>query len=418
MSNTNIRLILLLGACVIAGIFIVQIYWVKQAFGLQDKQFDQSVRIRLSHISSTLNESSDSFDEVFKSIEHPSSNYYILRVNGKVDTSLLSNLMVKEFSNNQVKTSAEYAIYDSSTHEMLYGDFIAVNNDQRLNKHKLPALEKGEYYIGISFPDIIFRMSGEMYIWIFSTFLLLVFLGFFAYSLFIILKQKRLSELQRDFVDNMTHEFKTPLTTISLVSESLENHSELQSSQIASFVRIIKKEAFKLNEQVDKILLSSKSKSIKMSLKKENFNLHELIKETVSAVQPLVIGNQIILDLAAVNPLIVGDKVFVSHALQNLLENAIKYSREKPAIIISTESKFGKIFLSVEDNGIGINSKFKKKIFEPFFRVPTGNIHATRGFGIGLHYVKNIVRAHRWKILLVSEQDRGSKFTLEIPACA
>jgi two-component system, OmpR family, phosphate regulon sensor histidine kinase PhoR len=418
MSNKTIRMIIMLGAFVIVGIFTVQIYWLEKAFSVQDKQFEQSVRINLSHVSEALNEKADK-DQSFNSIEQVSSNYYVLTVNGKIDTSLLSNLLKKEFSTTNYKTDAEYAIYDSSTHRMLYGDFIASGKSggNELKNRNLPSLHHGDYYIGISFPAIIFRMTGEMYIWAFSSFILLIFLIFFSYALFVILKQKRLSEVQRDFVNNMTHEFKTPLSTISLAAETLGSYPENQHPQLTSFLNIIKHESAKLNTQVDKILLSSKSKSLLLNLRKEKLDLHELIKETGENLKSSFKNSiQLIYNLKAERPIVIADRIYMIHTLQNLLDNAIKYSGDNPEVVICTENRNGKLFLSIADNGIGIENKYSKRIFEPFFRIPTDNLHNVRGFGIGLHYVMNIARAHHWKLFLSSEQKKGSKFTLQIPA--
>jgi two-component system, OmpR family, phosphate regulon sensor histidine kinase PhoR len=411
-------MIIMLGAFVIVGIFTVQIYWLEKAFSVQDKQFEQSVRINLSHVSEALNEKADK-DQSFNSIEQVSSNYYVLTVNGKIDTSLLSNLLKKEFSTTNYKTDAEYAIYDSSTHRMLYGDFIASGKSggNELKNRNLPSLHHGDYYIGISFPAIIFRMTGEMYIWAFSSFILLIFLIFFSYALFVILKQKRLSEVQRDFVNNMTHEFKTPLSTISLAAETLGSYPENQHPQLTSFLNIIKHESAKLNTQVDKILLSSKSKSLLLNLRKEKLDLHELIKETGENLKSSFKNSiQLIYNLKAERPIVIADRIYMIHTLQNLLDNAIKYSGDNPEVVICTENRNGKLFLSIADNGIGIENKYSKRIFEPFFRIPTDNLHNVRGFGIGLHYVMNIARAHHWKLFLSSEQKKGSKFTLQIPA--
>jgi two-component system, OmpR family, phosphate regulon sensor histidine kinase PhoR len=418
MSNKTIRMIIMLGAFIIVGIFTVQVYWLEKAFSVQDRQFEQSVRINLSHVSEALNDEKADQEQSFRSIEQVSSNYYVLHVNGKIDTSFLSNLLKKEFSTTNYKTDAEYAIYDSSTHKMLYGDFIARGNGGRneLENKNLPSLNNGDYYIGISFPGIIFRMTGEMYIWIFSTFILLIFLVFFCYALFVILRQKRLSEVQRDFVNNMTHEFKTPLSTISLAAETLGSYPENQRPQLSAFLNMIKLESAKLNTQVDKILLSGKSGFL-LNLKKERLDLHQLIRETAENLKSSFKKNiQLIYNLKAEQPLVIADKIYTIHTLQNLLDNAIKYSGDNPEVVICTENRNGKLVLSIEDNGTGIESRYSKKIFEPFFRIPTDNLHNVRGFGIGLHYVMNIVRAHRWKLFLSSEQKKGSKFTLQIPA--
>jgi len=410
---------IVLGTFVILGIFAVQLYWVQKAFSLQDKQFEQSVQISLSHVSEELQKQPEvCAANPFQEIEAVSSNYYVLRVNGKIDTSLLSGVLQKEFSRYHEKTNIEYAVYDSSTHKMLYGDFISSDKRQKtgLQTHALASLGQGEYYIGLSFPGILFRMNGELYLWIFSTVVLVVFLSFFAFAIVVIMKQKRLSEVQKDFINNMTHEFKTPISTISLVAETLQSEANLSPASLSTFAHLIQEESNKLNAQVDTILMAGKSRSGSLQLKKEKLDLHALIKETAEAVSAAS-KKQIHLryELHAVQPETEADRLYVRHALQNLLDNAIKYSCESAEVVVRTENKKGVLWLSVADKGIGIERRYQRKIFEPFFRIPTGNLHNVRGFGIGLHYVKNIVKAHRWKLALSSEQNKGSVFILQIP---
>lgn len=419
MSNRVIKLTIVLGTFVILGIFAVQLHWVQKAFYLQDTQFEQSVQISLAHVSQELQQQPQvRVANPFHAIETLSSNYYVLRVSGKIDTSLLSNLLQKEFSRYQEKTNIEYAVYDSSTHKMLYGDFISSDKKEEngLQTQSLASLQKGEYYIGLSFPGIFFRMNGELYWWVFSTIVLVFFLSFFAFAIVVIMKQKRLSEVQKEFINNMTHEFKTPISTISLVAETIKSETQISTASLNTFVQLIKDESDKLNAQVDTILMAGKSRATCLQLKKEKLDLHVLVKETAEAIMASSKKNiQLRYELHAKQTLADGDRLYVMHALQNLLDNAIKYSKDDTIITIRTENKLQALWLSVADNGIGIERRYQKKIFEAFYRIPTGNLHNVRGFGIGLHYVKSIIKAHRWKLALSSEQHKGSIFTLQIP---
>lgn len=412
MSNRAIRGLAVLGAFVIIGIFTVQIYWLQKAFHVENKQFEQSVSISLARISEAVLKSPHP-THAFRKIERHASNYYILRLDGKVDTSLLHKAIHNEFATLLLASKAEYGLYDTATQQLLYGNVVL--KDQQSESKDLPILHKGEYYLALSFPSLPFRLNGEMYIWIFSTVVLLVFLFFYAYALFVILKQKRLSEVQRDFVNNLSHEFKTPLSTISLVTETLENAEETQTAHLP-FLHLVKQEASKLNDQVDKILLSNTTKTSAWLLKKEQVDVHELIKEITEQLRAsLKPSLSFQCDLAASHSVVLVDKGYTLHALNNLVDNAIKYSGENAQVKIKTENKDGKLCVSITDNGIGIASRYRKKIFEPFFRVPTGDLHNVRGFGIGLHFVKNIVKAHRWKLLFDSELHKGSRFILQIP---
>jgi two-component system phosphate regulon sensor histidine kinase PhoR len=414
MKNRSIKRIAVLGAFVIIGIFIVQLYWLKKAFSIREKQFDQSVKIGLSRISQAV-EGASSLENPFTKIEQHASNYYVLKLTGKVDTSLLRQAITNEFSAARMGTEAQYGLYDSSTKQLLYGEFLPAKKEggNLPEEPSLPALHQGEYYLGLAFPSISYQLSGELPIWIFSTLLLLIFLLFYVYALVVLLKQKRGSEIQKDFVNNMTHEFKTPISTISLVAETLSSSSEVPAS-FSPFLEMVKQESAKLNAHVDKILLSNKSQSL--ALQKERLDVHALVVELgQQLVNSVKKGVDVHYELGAENAQIAADKAYVQCAIQNLLDNAVKYSKEEAKVSIKTTNQKGHLFLSISDNGMGIDRQYKNKIFDPFFRIPTGDEHSVKGFGIGLHFVKNIVKAHRWKVFYDSELQKGSCFTLQIP---
>jgi len=232
------------------------------------------------------------------------------------------------------------------------------------------------------------------------------------------LKQKRLSEIKNDFINNITHEFKTPISTISLSSEVLlQPNIILEPERLKNYAQIIKDENNRLKNQVDKVLQLATLEIDKLKLENELIDLHEIINETVKSFDLIIERQQgkITTMLGAKKSQVIGDRVHISNILFNLIDNAIKYSPEHPKIEISTDNYFSGIEITVKDNGIGISKENQKHVFEKFYRVPTGNIHNVKGFGLGLNYVKTIVTAYNGKIKVSSKEKEGSTFIIKLP---
>lgn len=234
------------------------------------------------------------------------------------------------------------------------------------------------------------------------------------------LRQKKLGEIKNDFINNMTHEFKTPLATISLAVDAMRNEKVLQDKQkISYFSSIIKEENQRMNRQVETILKASQLEKQEIQLNLKPMHAHEVIKEVVDnfALQLQEKQGQAEVVLNAANDLIDADEVHFSNLVNNLIDNAVKYSKDNTPIRlkITTESTGKKLIMRVEDNGIGMNKETVKRVFERFYRAHTGNIHNVKGFGLGLSYVKTIVEAHDGDIHVDSTLGKGSTFTLELP---
>ncbi|MCI0513441.1 HAMP domain-containing histidine kinase [candidate division KSB1 bacterium] len=240
----------------------------------------------------------------------------------------------------------------------------------------------------------------------------------FSYVLRLIFKQKRFSKLLTDFINNMTHEFKTPISTISLASETLTNATILKDeSRLQRYGQIIRDESFRMRRQVEKILQMAILEEGDYEYTFSAVNVHELIQKVVQNFTPKIdqLKGQITTELTANHPVIKADAVHLENIIHNLLDNAIKYTRRTPEIRIQTLSLPGKLQITVADNGIGIRPEEQQLVFEKYYRVPTGNVHDVKGFGLGLSYVKLIVEAHGGKIQLSSKPGKGSKFTIQLP---
>jgi len=251
-----------------------------------------------------------------------------------------------------------------------------------------------------------------------SAIFVLIIIFAFYYSISTILKQKKLSIIKNDFINNMTHELKTPISTISLACEAL-NDAEIKNSKETQgrFVNMINEENKRLGVLVENVLQSAVIDKGELKLKQEVFNIHDVIDRAVKNVKIQVEKKhgQIVVSKLANKDQLYADKIHITNLIYNLLDNANKYATIQPSIEISTEDIVGGIVIKVKDNGVGISKENQKKIFEKLYRVPTGNLHDVKGFGLGLSYVKAIVEKHDGTINVESILGKGSTFVLTLP---
>jgi two-component system phosphate regulon sensor histidine kinase PhoR len=246
----------------------------------------------------------------------------------------------------------------------------------------------------------------------------LIILATFALSLFFIIRQKKISEMKSDFINNMTHEFKTPIATISLAADTITNPKVISDeSRIRHFISMIKKENSRMNKKVETILQIASLDKNEISFKFENLSIHNVIERAVDIIDIQVQqrNGSVSMKLQASEPVVYGDAEHLINLVNNLLDNAIKYSPEAPVITIETKNNGSGVILSVEDKGAGMSKSVQNKIFERFYRQSSGNVHDVKGFGLGLNYVRAIIEAHKGTIAVTSEPGRGSRFDVYIP---
>jgi two-component system phosphate regulon sensor histidine kinase PhoR len=419
MTNRSIKLIAILGAIVIASIVGYQTFWLTHAFNSESRNFHQSVEVALFNVAKAIVDyNGSSLPSSHNLIKQASSNYYVVNVNDVIDASLLEYFLKKELYSRSIKASFEYAIYDCASDEMKYGDFCLYDENSDPSNLKLGNLPKYDdfiYYFGVRFPGrtgYIFRgLSGAVALLAIT----LLAIIFYTYSLIILLKQKRLSEMQKDFINNMTHEFRTPISSIRIAADVIANHPNVRDNgRLARYTDIVKTQNERLSEQVQKVLQIAKLEKKDVFLQKERIDLHELIGEVLSQMQVKIRGKkgQILKRLMASDQQIMADPFHLSNVLFNLLDNAIKYSANKPEIEVATTDHDNQIELIVRDHGIGISKEHMQHIFKKFYRVPTGNLHNAKGFGLGLFYTKTICDAHGWKIDFKSGEQNGTEVSI------
>jgi two-component system phosphate regulon sensor histidine kinase PhoR len=418
VSRSTLRIVIVLAAISIAGITFTQIYWVRKAFDLRENQFNRDVTTSLNTVAQKLIEINNTPLPSSNLVSQVATNYFVVSVNGPIDASVLEFLLVTEFDKRNI-SNFEYGIYDCVDKCMVGGNYVSPKKTRLTSTFpSTPKLNNDGYYFAVQFPLLEANILSQMGIWSFSSAVMLVVIFFFVYTLFVILKQRRLSEIQKDFINNMTHEFKTPISTIAISSQVLKDPNIVHTPErLLNYATIIENENQRLKQQVDRVLQMAQLDKEDIGLKKETCDVHALIQQVVKNNTLLLesTGGSAVLDLKADVFSVELDVLHFTNVLYNLLDNAVKYNHRAPEITLSTRNTPHALEIIIEDNGIGIPPDQRKKVFEKFYRVPTGNVHDVKGFGLGLNYVKLIVEKHQGTIVLDSVPGKGSTFIITIP---
>lgn len=348
-----------------------------------------------------------------------------IKLKERIDQKTLELIIKAVFKNNNIDLAHEYAVIkENDTKFFKSPGFDISNNPKRYEKLLFSDdvlandILPDKYYLIIYFPKSNSSFESLPAIISTSIVLTLVILGIFIITLYIIFRQKKLSEIKNDFINNMTHELKTPISTISLASQMLEDGSITNTPQTIEHIsRVINQESKRLSYQVEKVLQMAVFNEGRLKFKFKEFDVNKMI-ETVAANFELRVkskNGKLTTEKLAEKAMISGDEVHITNVIFNLLDNAVKYSNGSPEIKITTENKKDQLVISVQDKGIGIAKEHQSEIFDRFYRVPTGNIHNVKGFGLGLSYVKKIVDSHNAKIKVESAVNKGTKFTILFP---
>ena len=418
MKSSRIRLVVALGAFSIIFIVVFQVYWVYNTFDIKEKQFNQRVSIALFNVANRIAAFNQSQAPDMNPVIQMTSSYFIVDVNESIDPVVLEHFLVSEFDNSNINIDFEYAVYDCETDRMLYGKYISSDSGKTGDPSKLKfrKVEDLAYYFGVFFPTKPTHLLQSMNLWIISSLIILTALVFFIYAIFIILRQKRLSEIQRDFINNMTHEFKTPISSIAISAGILQEKDIIEDPErLKTYAGIIADQNMKLEDHIERVLLSAKIEKKGMELQLVELDVCELIREVVGSYRGSLREDQeVMIDCSEADLRIRADRVHLANLVYNLLDNAAKYSGADGKLEIACIALSDSVLISVEDNGPGIEPKYHKKIFDRFFRVPGEKVSAIKGFGLGLNYVKYVVHAHGWKIKVESQPGKGSKFIVLI----
>jgi len=417
IRSSVIRLGIFISTLVIATILVFQLVWLKKIYRKEEKEFDQSVIIAIKGVYETIAASNYSSSYLNELIESPEPHLYLARITLPVNNDSLSGYLQNQLEYLEIFTDCYLGIYSARDKKYIYTTVLRSATTRGKHTFTIPVTSRGYDHVVLYFPNRQQYILGKMDFWITSSVILLLVLILFGGSLYYFYRQKFLNEIQKDFIHNFTHEFKTPVSVISLAADVLKNPAITEKPEkLATYAGIVGYQAAYLQSQTEKLLNFAYTESRQLHFVKENVNIHELVQEAVNNLAPLIQERKalITLELDADNPFLSANKDYLIIVIVNLLDNAIKYSKE-PRIIISTKHTDSKMMLSVQDNGIGIEKNQLKNVFKKFFRVRKGETYASKGFGLGLSFVKKIVTAHDGKIKVVSKPGKGSTFTIELP---
>jgi len=350
------------------------------------------------------------------------SELYEWELNSTTDRDKILSVLYAELENSGISTPFEFAIIENN--RIVDGVFEDVKPSELVSsKYTVnlfnDRLIRRNSRISVVFPErknyILSSMSlllgGSM---LFS----LVILITFALSIFFIIRQKRISEMKSDFINNMTHEFKTPIATISLAADTIGNPKIINDQdRVKHFISMIKKENTRMNKQVENILQISTLDKSEMEFSFSEIDMHSIIKRSIETIEIQVEGRNgsIFFYPEAGDPVVYGDREHLTNLVHNLLDNANKYSVDEPEITLNTYNQNGYFVVKVSDKGVGMTRAVQSRIFDRFYRQSSGNIHNVKGFGLGLSYVKAIIEAHNGDIKVFSESGKGTTFEVFLP---
>ena len=361
-------------------------------------------------------------EELRRTGEQMLSEIYNWELSTGADMALINKTLSNQLSNAGIDTPFEFAIIEegriidglmnsSSEQEMLASGFSVGLFSDRLIRNNTR--------LSVIFPKKTGFILGSMSLILGASMLFsLIIMLTFSLSMFLILRQKKISEMKSDFINNMTHEFKTPIATISLAADTISNPRIINDQErIKHFISLIKKENRRMNKQVETILQISSLDRKEMEFSFADIDIHDIIRHSIEiiGIQVEERNGNIFFYPEAQNPVLSGDAEHLTNLMHNLLDNANKYSEEEPEITIRTEERGEYLMVSVEDRGIGMSKSVQSRIFERFYRQTSGNVHNVKGFGLGLSYVRAIVEAHEGRIEVYSEPGNGTRFELYLP---
>ncbi len=344
-------------------------------------------------------------------------------IEARIDGCLIDSLLRTEMQSKDIDINYKFGVLDTRNYEILFCNDVQVKLNLLQSGFHIRLFPNDEFapasYLYISFPNQTAYLLRDMF-WVFGTSIMLigVILACFMVAISTIIRQKKTSQITNDFINNMTHEFKTPVSTISLACEVMQD-PDIQNNarQINRYLNIIKEENNRLGQQIEKVLQIATLEKNDFKLKIESLDVHKIIDKVLQNMAIQIENRNGLVEtfFSAENGLIEADEVHLTNIIFNLLDNANKYSPQNPDISISTENLKNGIVITITDKGVGIAKDTITKVFDRFYRVPTGDVHDVKGFGLGLSYVKTMIDAHHGEVSVQSELNKGSKFTIFLP---
>lgn len=350
-------------------------------------------------------------------INKVSNDYYIVNVNNDFDAQVLEFCLRTEFERSNLLTDFEYAIYKCESDEMVYGNYVSFNDKvKKKATFHFPKQHNLVYYFAIRFPNETSYLIGSLTFWLILSGILVLVLIIYVYSIFTLLQQKKYSELQKDFINNMTHEFKTPLSSILIASNYLFKQEKIRSDEkLGKYTGIVIDQSNKLNSHIEKVLNIARSDNAPLTLEKKEIIVLPLIKNVIENIRLKYEVLKVDLDFANESTTVYADEFHFTNLVYNVIDNSVKYCENTPEVTICLSNEAKGLLLEFSDNGIGISKKKIAFIFDKFYRIPNSRSNEVNGFGLGLYYVKKICLLHGWKIHALNNATSGITIYVQIP---
>ena len=421
MRSATLKWILLSITVIIALIIVAQLFWLKRVYTLEEQQFSAAVAKSIRGLYEDVKIADNPSFQVKQVIERIDPNTFLVKLDSIPHKDSLPAHLSNEFEDFDVWTDCYAAVYSAKNNNFRYQFYLstAASRYPENESISLSPIKKNYDYLLLNFPHRSKYIIHEMLFWIVTAVSLLLVLIGLSISLIYLYKQKFLNELQKDFVNNFTHEFKTPLAVMKIASDVLTKPSiTTQPARLLKYGTVIKEQTEHLQSQVERLLTTATGDNKHILVRKEPCELNELIQHALDKLEPLIHNKNAIVHFmpADSGPIINADRVHLQLVVINLIENSIKYSNGIPYIAIEVQKEENEIYsISIKDKGIGIEEKNFKYLFKKFYRVPTGNVHQVNGFGLGLNFVKKIIDAHDGKIVIKSVPGVGTEIKILLP---
>ena len=420
MRSLTTRFFILIAALLIAVIIGMQIHWLDKTYKYEENEFNVSVLKAIRGVYEDmplLYNSSLTLDSL---VEKYQNNGFLFQIHIIPPRDSLIYYLAAELEDFNVFTDCKLAVYIKNTASYTYNFYLSTDASRKGEDkfNNLPVFKRSFDYVHLYFPDRGKYIISQMKNWIFASIVLLFLLVGFSFSVYYFYKQKFLVEMQKDFIDNVTHEFSTPLSVIEIAAEGLQKPVSLaQPDKQKKYIESIKYQTEYLKTHISNLVRTAVAGNYNFGLNKKYVKPNDLLKKAVMQLESLLTKSNGIVEwkLEEENISINADEENLYLAFFNIINNAIKYSSQ-PKINISTFIRDSGYFISIKDNGIGIESSQLKKIFKKFYRVQQGNLHTTRGLGLGLYFTKKVIQGHGGNISVNSIPDVGTEFLIDLPA--
>lgn len=416
MKFNRFNTVIFIGFFAIVGVIIMQLFLLNQAYIFEKKDVEDKIHFALQDVVERIYKDNRSELPTTNLIKKISENYFIVNVNDVFENQILEHYLETEFEKVKLELDFEYAIYDCSSESMVYGNYVSFNGEKsKICEDCFSKNTDLTYYFAIRFPNIkksYFRSLSQY--WVFTAVLFLVLI-IYVYSVFLMLQQKRYTELQKDFINNMTHEFKTPLASILIASNYANSQNEIKDNpKLSKYMQIIINQSNKLNQHIEKILYVAKTDSNQIILEKTKVDVQailELVKENILLKYQKNIQIEISLEKKYI---VLADEFHFYNLIYNIIDNAVKYSENEVKIQIVAQVNTRGLQLSFQDNGVGIPQNDLPFVFDKFYRVARQDNKDIEGFGIGLSYVKRVCEWHKWAATVKNNEDKGITISIQI----